>query len=423
VNAVTTFLTQDGGFWVLTLIKIALLLFIVLTVNAYLTWFERKVVALMQSRVGPHRVGPHGLLQPAADGLKFLFKEDVMPGGVDKFVYLLAPFLALTLALASLAVIPFGPKPLPPPFTFFGHQIDLWITNPEIGLLVLFSITALGVYGVALAGWASNSKYPLLGGLRSSAQMVSYELSMTMSVVGVLLMANSFSLTKIISLQDSSKWGLLSWNIFTFHGGFPQVVGFLCFFISAIAETNRVPFDLPEAESELVAGFHTEYSSFKFAMFFIAEYTSMITVSSLCAILFFGGWNSPFPATWTFTHFIPSLILIPFGLWVIFDGVKYETIFGKVILPGLGAAIAGVGTLLLAGLWIAPLHEISEYIQGPFWLLSKIFFFLFFYVWARGTLPRFRYDQLMNIGWKLLLPVSIANVIITAGCVLLWGHS
>jgi NADH-quinone oxidoreductase subunit H len=422
VNAVTTFLTQDGGFWVLTLVKIALLLFIVLTVNAYLTWFERKVVALMQSRVGPHRVGPHGLLQPAADGLKFLFKEDVMPGGVDKFVYLLAPFLALTLALASLAVIPFGPKPLPPPFTFFGHQIDLWITNPEIGLLVLFSITALGVYGVALAGWASNSKYPLLGGLRSSAQMVSYELSMTMSVVGVLLMANSFSLTKIISLQDSSKWGLLSWNIFTFHGGFPQVVGFLCFFISAIAETNRVPFDLPEAESELVAGFHTEYSSFKFAMFFIAEYTSMITVSSLCAILFFGGWNSPFPATWTFTHFIPSLILIPFGLWVIFDGVKYETIFGKVILPGLGAAIAGVGTLLLAGLWIAPLHEVSEFIQGPFWLLSKIFFFLFFYVWARGTLPRFRYDQLMNIGWKLLLPVSIANAIITAGCVLLWGH-
>lgn len=422
MNAVTTFLTQDGGFWVLTLLKIAVLLFIVLTVNAYLTWFERKVVALMQSRVGPHRVGPHGLLQPAADGLKFLFKEDVMPGGVDKFVYLLAPFLALTLALASLAVIPFGPKPLPPPFTFFGHPIDLWITNPEIGLLVLFSITALGVYGVALAGWASNSKYPLLGGLRSSAQMVSYELSMTMSVVGVLLMANSFSLTKIISLQDSSRWGLLSWNIFTFHGGFPQVVGFLCFFISAIAETNRVPFDLPEAESELVAGFHTEYSSFKFAMFFIAEYTSMITVSSLCAILFFGGWNSPFPATWTFTHFIPSLILIPFGLWVIFDGVKYETIFGKVILPGLGAAIAGVGALLLAGLWVAPLHEVSEYIQGPFWLLSKIFFFLFFYVWARGTLPRFRYDQLMNIGWKLLLPVSIANVIITAGCVLLWGH-
>jgi len=415
VNSVTTFLTQDGGFWVLTFVKIALLLFIVLTVNAYLTWFERKVVALMQSRVGPHRVGPHGLLQPAADGLKFLFKEDVMPGGVDKFVYLLAPFLALTLALASLAVIPFGPNPLP--FKFFGHQIDLFITNPDIGLLVLFSITALGVYGVALAGWASNSKYPLLGGLRSSAQMVSYELSMTMSVVGVLLMANSFSLTSIISQQDSSKYGLLNWNIFAIPS-FTQTFAFLCFFISAIAETNRVPFDLPEAESELVAGFHTEYSSFKFAMFFIAEYTSMITVSSLCAILFFGGWNSPFPATWTLTHYIPSLILIPFGLWVIFDGIKYETIFGKLILPGVGTAIAGIGALLLAGIWIAPLHDANEYIQAPFWLLGKIFFFLFFYVWARGTLPRFRYDQLMNIGWKLLLPVSIANVIVTAAFVL-----
>jgi NADH-quinone oxidoreductase subunit H len=417
VNSLILFLQS---FWALTIIKIALLLFIVLTVNAYLTWFERKVVALMQSRVGPHRVGPHGLLQPAADGLKFLFKEDAMPGGVDKFVYLLAPFLALTLSLASLAVIPFGPEPLP--FKYFGHQIDLWITNPDIGLLVLFSITALGVYGVALAGWASNSKYPLLGGLRSSAQMVSYELAMTMSVVGVLLMANSFSLTQIIEAQRGrTLWGWLpAWNIVSFHGGFPQLFGFLCFFIAAIAETNRVPFDLPEAESELVAGFHTEYSSFKFAMFFIAEYTSMITVSSLCAILFFGGWNSPFPSTlfWSFTHYLPSLILIPFGLWVIFDGIKYETIIGKMILPVIGAAIAGIGALLLAGIWIAPLHDVNEYIQGPFWLLSKIFFFLFFYVWARGTLPRFRYDQLMNIGWKLLLPVSIANVIVTAGFVL-----
>jgi NADH-quinone oxidoreductase subunit H len=409
VNAVISFLTSSAGFWVLTAIKIGLLLFIVLTVNAYLTWFERKVVALMQSRVGPHRVGPHGLLQPAADGLKFLFKEDAMPAGVDKFVYLLAPFLALTLALASLAVIPFGPNPLP--FKFFGHQIDLWITNPDIGLLVLFSVTALGVYGVALAGWASNSKYPLLGGLRSSAQMVSYELSMTMSVVGVLLMANSFSLTTIIADQYSPTWGLLYWNIFTFHGGFPQIVGFICFFISAIAETNRVPFDLPEAESELVAGFHTEYSSFKFAMFFIAEYTSMITVSSLCAILFFGGWNSPFPSSpaWQFTHYLPSLVLLPFGLWVIFDGIKYETIFGKLVLPGVGTAIAGLGAALIV------FPGINDYIQGPFWLLANIFFFLFFYVWARGTLPRFRYDQLMNIGWKLLLPVSIANVIVTAG--------
>jgi len=415
ISSLSQFLAQPIGFWILTAIKIGLLLFVVLTVNAYLTWFERKVVALMQSRIGPHRVGPHGLLQPAADGLKFLFKEDAMPAGVDKFVYLLAPFLALTLALASLAVIPFGPDPLP--FKFFGHQIDLWITNPQIGLLVLFSVTALGVYGVALAGWASNSKYPLLGGLRSSAQMVSYELSMTMSVVGVLLMANSFSLTEIISKQDSSKYGFLSWNLFTFHDGIPQIVGFLCFFISAIAETNRVPFDLPEAESELVAGFHTEYSSFKFAMFFIAEYTSMITVSALCTILFFGGWNSPFPS-WPslhFTYYIPSLILLPFGLWVIYDGIKYETIFGRIILPGLGTAIAAIGAALIV------FPGVNDYIQGPFWLLSKVFFFLFFYVWARGTLPRFRYDQLMNIGWKLLLPVSIANVVLTAAVIVFRG--
>ena len=401
--------------WALTFIKIALLLFIVLTVNAYLTWFERKVVAHMQSRIVPHRVGPHGLLQPAADGLKFLFKEDAMPAGVDKFVYLLAPFLALTLALSSLAVIPFGPKPLP--FSFFGHQIDLWITNPDIGLLILFAVTALGVYGVALAGWASNSKYPLLGGLRSSAQMVSYELALTMSVVGVVLMANTFSLTQIIEAQSGRTfWGILpAWNVWSVHGGFPQIVGFLCFFIAAIAETNRVPFDLPEAESELVAGFHTEYSSFKFAMFFIAEYTSMITVSALCTILFFGGWNSPFPSTDLFkiTHYLPSLILIPSGLWVVYDGIKYETIWGRMVLPVIGTIVTAVGAALLL------FPAANEFIQAPFWLLAKIFFFLFFYVWARGTLPRFRYDQLMNIGWKLLLPVSIVNVIITAGVVLL----
>lgn len=415
ISNLNSALSGAAGYWLLTLLKIVLLLFGVLTVNAYLTWFERKVVAFMQTRVGPHRVGPHGLLQPAADGLKFLFKEDVMPGGVDKFVYLLAPFLALTLSLASLAVIPFGPKPLPFPF-FGGHQIDLWITNPDIGLLILFAVTALGVYGIALAGWASNSKYPLLGGLRSSAQMVSYELALTMSVVGVVLMANTFNLSRIIDAQSGRTfWGILpAWNIISFHGGFPQLVGFFCFFTAAIAETNRVPFDLPEAESELVAGFHTEYSSFKFAMFFIAEYTSMITVSALCAILFFGGWNSPFPASdfWKFTHYLPSVILIPFGLWVIYDGIKYETIWGRLVLPVIGSVITLIGAVLLA------FPAINEFVQAPFWLLAKIFFFLFFYVWTRGTLPRFRYDQLMNIGWKLLLPVSIANVIVTAGFVL-----
>jgi NADH-quinone oxidoreductase subunit H len=410
ISSASQALAQPLGFWVLTIIKIGLLLFIVLTVNAYLTWFERKVVAHMQSRIGPHRVGPHGLLQPAADGLKFLFKEDAMPAGVDKFVYLLAPFLALTLALSSLAVIPFGPKPLP--FSFFGHEINLWITNPDIGLLILFAVTALGVYGVALAGWASNSKYPLLGGLRSSAQMVSYELSLTMSVVGVLLMAGSFNLRDIINAQaHHPERGFLGWNVW------PQILGFFCFFTAAVAETNRVPFDLPEAESELVAGFHTEYASFKFAMFFIAEYTSMITVSCLCTIMFFGGWLSPFPASWTFMHYLPSVILVPFGAWVVWDGIHYETVFGRIILPGIGSVLALIGLTLA----VPPLHAVNEFIQAPFWMLSKILFFLFVYVWMRGTLPRFRYDQLMDFGWKLLLPVSIANVILTSFAILMWG--
>jgi NADH-quinone oxidoreductase subunit H len=390
----------------ITLVKIILLLFIVLTVNAYLTWFERKVVAHMQSRWGPHRVGPHGLLQPLADGAKFLLKEDPTPAGVDKFTYYLAPLMALGLALTSIAIIPFGPDPL----HIFGRDIYLGIVDLNIGLLALFAITALSVYGVALAGWSSNSKYPLLGGLRSSAQMVSYELALTMSVVGVLLSAGSFSLRDIIGAQASPKLGVLGWNIF------PQILGFLCFFIAAVAETNRVPFDLPEAESELVAGFHTEYASFKFAMFFIAEYTSMITVSCLCSIMFFGGWLSPFPASWTFTHYLPSAILIPFGLWVIWDGIRYETIVGRIILPGLGTVITALGAALIV------FPPVNEFIQGPFWLLSKIFVFLFVYVWMRGTLPRFRYDQLMSFGWKLLLPVSLANAVITAAAILVRGH-
>jgi NADH-quinone oxidoreductase subunit H len=390
---------------IITIVKIALLLFIVLTVNAYLTWFERKLVAHIQSRWGPHRVGPHGLLQPLADGLKFLFKEDPTPAGADKFVYFLAPLLALSLALTSIAIIPFGPKPL----RLFGRDIYLGIAPPDlnIGILALFAITALSVYGVALAGWSSNSKYPLLGGLRSSAQMISYELALTMSVVGVLLMAGSFNLTKIIEAQSRHpERGFFGWNVW------PQILGFFCFFIAAVAETNRVPFDLPEAESELVAGFHTEYASFKFAMFFIAEYTSMITVSCLCSIMFFGGWLSPFPASWTLTHYLPSVILIPFGLWVIWDGIRYETLFGRVILPVIGTVITTLGAVFV--LYV----DVNEFIQGPFWLLSKIFVFLFIYVWMRGTLPRFRYDQLMAFGWKLLLPVSILNVIVTSFVIL-----
>jgi len=394
---------------VVALPKIIILLFVMLTALAYLTWFERKVVAHIQSRWGPYRVGPHGLLQPLADGVKFLFKEDVTPAGADKFTYFLAPFLSLSLAITSIAVIPFGPSGL----KIFGQSTPTGITNLNIGLLILFSITSMGVYGVALAGWSSNSKYPLLGGLRSSAQMISYELALTMSVVGVILMAGTFNLSEIVTSQQGFHWGFIPrWNLI--GSPMPQILGFFLFFTSAVAETNRSPFDLAEAESELVAGFHTEYASFKFAMFFMAEYASMITVSCLATILFFGGWLSPFPQTplFAWSHYIPTAVFAIAGIALFAHGVRYITMFGRVVLPVMGLALLGLGVLF-------SLPAVIDYIQGPFWFLFKIAIFLFIYVWVRGTLPRFRYDQLMNFGWKLLLPLSILNVVITSLAIVL----
>ncbi|MGH9790213.1 MAG: complex I subunit 1/NuoH family protein [Candidatus Acidiferrales bacterium] len=385
------------------LVKVAVLLFIVLTAVAYITWLERKVVAHIQGRWGPYRVGPHGLLQPLADGLKFLLKEDPTPLGVDRFVYFFAPFLALALALSALAVIPFGPEPI----RIGDFHTPLSIAEIDISLLFLFAITALSVYGVVLAGWASNSKYPLLGGLRSSAQMVSYELALMLSVVGVLLVAGTFNLREIITAQQGHYWGFLpKW--FLFAGPLPQIIGFVCFFIAAIAETNRVPFDLPEAETELVAGFHTEYSSLKFAMFFMAEYVAMITASCLVAILFFGGWLSPFPpSVYAVSKFLPALALAGLGLFLVIDGLRYRTLAGKIALPVLGLALIAAGA--------ACAHpSIIDWVQGPFWFLAKVFFFLFFYIWMRGTLPRFRYDQLMDFGWKVLFPLAMLNVILTS---------
>jgi NADH-quinone oxidoreductase subunit H len=320
------------------LVKVGVVLVALLTTVAYAVWLERKVVAHIQSRWGPYRVGPHGLLQPVADGLKIFFKEDIIPSDVDRLVYLLAPFLAFTLALVSISVIPFGRS-----VTIGGHTILFQIADLNVGLLFVFAVTSLGVYGVALAGWSSNSKYPLLGGLRSSAQMISYELSLGLGVVGVVMLAGSLSLREIVEHQS----GL--WNIFV------QPVGFLVYFTAAIAETNRIPFDLPEGESELVGGFHTEYSSFKFATFFLAEYANIVTVSCLATLLFFGGWLGP--------------------------------VFGP---PTLRALLP------------------------VFWFCLKVFGFLFLYIWIRGTLPRFRYDQLMAFGWKFLLPVGLLNVLVTS---------
>ena len=383
---------------VVSLVKIAVLLFVLMTALAYLSWFERKVIAHIQSRWGPYYVGAHGLLQPLADGVKFLFKEDVTLPTADRYLYILAPFLALSLAMTTLALIPFGPATV----YIFGQPTQLVVANVDIGLLFLFAITSIGVYGVALAGWSSNSKYPLLGSLRSSAQMISYEVSLTLSVVGVLLLAGSFNFYELVDHQAGYYLHFIPrWHVI------PQLVGFLCYLTSAIAETNRIPFDLPEGETELVAGFHTEYSSFKFAMFFMAEYGNMITVSCLATILFFGGWLSPFPDTWAWQQYIPGVGLLLLALYLAYDTVRHMRGIGRIQLTVVTLLAAGIGLLCLV-------PAVMPVIQGPFWFLAKVLVFLFFYVWTRATLPRFRYDQLMSFGWKLLLPVSLANLVVTA---------
>ncbi len=322
---------------------------VVLGFVAYTVLAERRVLGFIQGRLGPNRVGYGGALQPFADLLKFILKEDIVPDKSTRFVYFLAPLIAIVAALMTLIVYPFGPDINLP---FIG-QIQMVVTRLDVGLLYVLGVTSVGVYGIALAGWSSNNKYSLMGGLRSSAQLISYELSLGLSLVGVILMSGTLDLAAIVERQKG--WYGFHWNLI------PQFVGFLVYLISAIAETNRVPFDLPEAETELVAGFHTEYSAIKFALFFMAEYVNMFTVSMLATTLFLGGWNGPF-----------------------------------------------VGELP----WL-----------GPIYFLAKVVFFLFVYIWLRGTLPRFRFDQLMNFGWKFLLPVAILNIIVTASVMFWWPAS
>jgi NADH-quinone oxidoreductase subunit H len=335
-----------GTFIIVSLIKIVIAVFVLLTAVAYTTLLERKVVAHMQNRWGPSRVGPFGIWQPLADGLKFIFKEDLTPPYANRPLYLLAPVIALVTALASFAVIPIGPW-----ISVGSIHTPLQITDVNIGLLVILGITSIGVYGVTLAGWSSNSKYSLLASLRASAQMMSYEVALGLSLIGVLILAGSFSLRDIVDAQSGTWLGFIpKWNLFK-----GQIVAFFIYVMAAYAETNRIPFDLAEAESELVAGYHTEYSSMKFAMFFMAEYANMFTVACLASVLFLGGWSGP--------------------------------VFGPPILQSL---------------------------LPVFWFVLRVFVFIFIYIWVRGTLPRFRYDQLMAFGWKFLLPLAIANIVVTS---------
>jgi NADH-quinone oxidoreductase subunit H len=319
-----------------------LVVFLVLSLMvAYMVYLERKVVAFIQVRLGPMRVGPWGLLQPIADGLKLMLKEDIVPKAADKWVFLVAPVLTVVPAFVVFSVIPFGDS------TIFR------ITDLNIGVLFVLAVGSTGIFGVILGGWSSNSHYPLLGALRSTAQMVSYEVALGFSIIGVLLVAGSLSMVEIVQQQQSM--GVWYFAV--------QPVAFVLFFICGLAETNRIPFDLPEAETELVGGFHTEYSGFRFSLFFIAEYANMVTISALGVTLFFGGWLRPFPnVAW-----LGFLDLVPPVAWFVF----------------------------------------------------KVFLFLYVFIWIRGTLPRFRFDQLMRYGWKVFLPVALANVILSAGVILL----
>jgi len=342
-------------FLLLTIVKVVVVLVITLTAVAYTVLLERKIIGRMQNRWGPSRVGPFGLLQPLVDGVKLFLKEDLTPLAVERPLFLAAPVIALACALISIAVVPFGA--VERVYIDGKGGVDLFqIADVNIGLLVILGITSIGVYGIALSGWSSNNKYALLGSLRATAQVISYELALGLSLVGVVLRAGSLRLRDIVAVQTTH--GMASWNIF---GGF-QFVAFFIYLMAAYAETNRSPFDLPEAESELTAGYHTEYSSMKFAMFFMAEYANMITVSCVATLLFFGGASSPLG------HLLPD----NFG----------------------GPVLTAVFPIL--------------------WFVAKIFGFLFLYIWVRSTLPRFRYDQLMDFGWKFLLPVAMANIVATS---------
>lgn len=313
-----------------------------------MTWVERRASALMQDRSGPNRVGPLGLVQPLADAAKFIFKEDVIPSEADRVLYLLAPALALVPALTTFLVIPFGPE-----ISVAGRQVKLLVADVDAGVLLLLALASLGVYSVVMAGYSSNNKYSLLGSIRASAQMISYELALTLAVVAVLMPVESFRLDAVALYQQGTWLGFLPrWNVF------PQFIGFVVFLVAAFAETNRVPFDLAEADSELVAGFHTEYSSMKFALFFMGEYMSMATLSALAATLYFGAWHLPgiaFSGPWWFNA------MLGFGI-----------------------------------------------------LIAKMAAFLFFFVWVRWSFPRFRFDQLMRLGWKVLLPLAIFNLVFVA---------
>jgi NADH-quinone oxidoreductase subunit H len=396
------------NFFLLSVLKALIVAGALMTSLAYLQWIERKVIAHIQLRLGPYRVGPHGLLQPLADVIKLATKEGIVPSHVNKFFYLLAPFLAVALALTSIAVIPFGPE-----ISGFGIRTYMQLADINVGVLFILAISSLSVYAVTFAGWASNNKYALLGGLRAAAQMISYELPMALALGAPLLLAGTLSLREIVEAQQGTTLGFMPrWMVFQLPA--PQIIGFIIFLIAGFAETNRVPFDLPEAENELVAGFHTEYSSLKFASFFMAEYANMITMTAITTTLFLGGWLPPFPEEYG-SRFIPSILFVLFAFAAFYHGMHPARRNDRFSLP-----VVGVVLLAAAALFLAP--PVQTYLLPLFWFLAKAGILMFLFVWVRGTLPRFRYDQLMRFAWKFMFPVAAVNLFASALLVTLFGR-
>ncbi|MGD1072384.1 MAG: complex I subunit 1 family protein [Bryobacteraceae bacterium] len=402
-------------FLIVTAVKLALVAFVFMTTLAYLQWVERKVIAHVQVRMGPSRVGPHGLLQPLADVIKLITKEGVLPPHVNKFFYLLAPFLAVFMALISISIIPFGTSITIPTIAIgsvvFGpYKTMMELADLNVGVLLILAISSLGVYGIALAGWSSNNKYALLGGLRSSAQMISYELPLSLAIAAPLLSSGTLSLRGISDSQAGYYLGFIPrWAIFQMP--FPQIFSFILFMIAAFAETNRIPFDLPEAENELVAGFHVEYSSMTFASFFMAEYANMVTVCSVATLLFLGGWHPLWPAAYG-SNFAAPLIFFIAGAVCIYHGLNPARPLDRITLPAFGAVF-----FALAGLMAFP--PLMSVLTPLFWFLAKVGFLLFVFIWIRATLPRFRYDQLMSFAWKFMFPAALINLLIT-GFLVAW---
>lgn len=387
------------NYFVLSLLKSAIVAAALLGILAYLQWVERKVIAHVQLRLGPSRVGPHGLLQPLADVVKLLTKEDLVPPHVNKPLYVAAPFLAITMSLLSIAVVPFGPQ-----VNALGTPTRMQLADLNIGVLFVLAVGAIGVYGIVLAGWASNNKYALLGGLRSSAQMISYELPLSLAIAAPLLLANTLSMAELVEKQGGFVAGFLPrWNVF--QGPWPQIFSFLIFLIAGFAETNRIPFDLPEAENELVAGFHTEYSSMKFASFFMAEYANMITMCCMTTVLFLGGWQPLWPAALG-SSFVPAAVFALAGALALYHGLHPARRRDRITLPVFAAVFFAIALAFLV-------PAVQAYLLPLFWFAAKTGFLLFVFIWVRATLPRFRYDQLMRFTWKFLFPVAMVNLLIT----------